>query len=255
VTLNVEEFTAQYGDELEEIQIQHFFRELVPVYFTNYVIPEIPKDGKVLDIGCGFGTLIQILKERGTHSELIGIDIKSSPDWDTLSKSNVRLQIVSEDSFLSFINTEAPDSVVMTWTLHHMKYDEQKRYLKALSNTLKEGAKVIILEDSYATTLKPETGEETSRAFMELRADDKQKVMGALDWIANCILSKRTTMPVPFSYRTLEDWSNLLEGVGFTVQKMRFLGFPENRDVDNPQSVIVARKQSPLYTPSRPTVH
>jgi len=123
-----------------------------------------------------------------------------------------------------------------------MEYDEQERYLKTLGGVLKSGATIIILEDSYAESLEPEFGRKLYEEFMLQKSADRQKIMGALDWIANCILSKRTTMPVPFSYRTLEDWKKILEKTGFQVTKMRFLGFPKYRDINTPQSIIVARK-------------
>lgn len=240
--LDVPAFIEKHKSELEDIELGHFFRELVPEYFSTYVVPEVPEKGKILDLGCGLGTLLGRLVARGTNRALVGIDIKASPEWESLERENVRMEVIKEDAFLPFLENEQPDIVTATWVFHHMEYDEQERYLRSLYAALKEGAAVVVLEDSYAQTLSPESGEVRYEAFMELSPDERLKVMGALDWIANRIFSMRTTMPVPFAYRTLEDWKRLFEEVGFTVTKTRFLGFPENRDVNTPQSVLVAHK-------------
>lgn len=239
-TLDVPAFIEKHRDELRAIEVEKFFGQWVPEYYRTYVVPEIPESGKVLDLGCGPATLIKLLVERGTNPEIVGIDIMENSAWKNVS--GARLQVVQEPEFGAFLEREQPDIVTMTWALHHMEYEQQERYLSQLFAALRRGATVVVLEDSYAETLPPETGQEQYESFMALSAGDREKVMGALDWIANRVLSMRTTMPVPFAYRTLEGWRELFERIGFTVQKTRFLGFPEKRDINTPQSLLLAEK-------------
>ena len=240
--LNVADFIEKHKDELQKIQNEHFFGELVPIYFRENVVPEIPHEGKVLDLGCGPAILIQCLIKRGENKEIVGIDIMPNARWGIISRQDARLEVVKESDFLTYLEKEQPDHVAVTWVFHHMEYEEQKRYLVALHNVLKPGATVIVLEDSYSETLAPESGNERYERFMQWSHEDRHKIMGALDWIANRIFSMRTTMPVPFAYRTLEDWKKVFEDAGFIVTKMRFLGFPDDRDINSPQSLIVAEK-------------
>lgn len=242
-TLDVILFIQKHKDELQRVQLGHFFGELVPIYYANYVIPEIPQSGKVLDLGCGRGTLVKCLIERGLNAEIVGIDIKATPEWEVLGSDGVRFSVVKEQDFLSCIINEKPDIVTATWVLHHMEFDQQRRYLTSLFDSLKKGAVLVALEDSYSEILTPESGKERCNAFMKLDIDERQSVMGALDWIANRVFSMRTTMPVPFAYRTLEEWKEILEEVGFVIKEARFLGFPENRDVNTTQSLLVAIKR------------
>ena len=240
--LNVADFIEKHKDELQKIQNEHFFGELVPIYFRENVVPEIPHEGKVLDLGCGPAILIQCLIKRGENKEIVGIDIMPNARWGIISRQDARLEVVKESDFLTYLEKEQPDHVAVTWVFHHMEYEEQKRYLITLHNVLKSGATVIVLEDSYSETLAPESGNERYERFMQWSHEDRHKIMGALDWIANRIFSMRTTMPVPFAYRTLEDWKKVFEDAGFIVTKMRFLGFPDDRDINSPQSLIVAEK-------------
>lgn len=241
--LNVTDFIEQYKNELQRVQNEHFFGELVPVYFKENVVPEIPIGGKVLDLGCGPAILIQCLIERGENKEIVGVDIMPNARWDIISPKDARLEVIQESELLPYLEKERPDYVAVTWVFHHMEYEEQKRYLSALHDILKSGATIIVLEDSYSETLPPESGKERYEKFMQWNHEDRHKIMGALDWVANRIFSMRTTMPVPFAYRTLEDWKKVFEDTGFTVLKSRFFGFPDNRDINSPQSLIVAEKK------------
>lgn len=242
-TLDVADFIERHANELERVQNEHFFGELVPVYFKENVVPEIPAGGKVLDLGCGPAILIRCLIERGTNSEIVGVDIMPDTRWDRISPKEARLEVVQESDFLSYLEKEQPDHVAVTWVFHHMEYAEQERYLSALHDALKPGATLVALEDSYSEVLPPESGRERALAFMRWSREDRHKIMGALDWIANRIFSMRTSMPVPFAYRTLEGWAKVFEEAGFTVKKTRFLGFPDNRDIHTPQSLIIAEKR------------
>jgi hypothetical protein len=60
-TLTVADFIERHANELQRVQNEHFFGELVPVYFKENVVPEIPTNGKVLDLGCGPAVLVQCL--------------------------------------------------------------------------------------------------------------------------------------------------------------------------------------------------
>jgi len=240
--LDLDALIDKHKEEFARVQLHHYFDEIVPGHFKKYVLPEIPKEGKILDLGCGRGTLLQTLVNEGFKNEMIGIDISSTPEWDAITSEQVRFEVVQENGFLDFIKKEEPDHITVTWVLHHMEFEQQKRYLSSLYEVLKEGAVIVAIEDSYAETIPPETGEESWEAFKEWGVDDRQKIMGAYDWLANRVLSMRTTMPVPFAYRTLEGWKEIFEEVGFTVTKTRFLGFPEECDVNTARSIIVTEK-------------
>lgn len=66
--------------------------------------------------------------------------------------------------------------------------------------------------------------------------------MAIYDWVANRILAKREKVPMPFSYRDLEMWVSLTEKIGFTTITKRFIGFPDNRDINTPQSLLIIEK-------------
>jgi ubiquinone/menaquinone biosynthesis C-methylase UbiE len=238
---DVQWFQKEFSKELEEVYRIGFFQKLVPAYFETFVIPEIPP-GKILDVGCGTGILIKKLAESASFKDLTGIDINEYSEWKSFEGSGIHFEVVTEEQFPEFLKTHQPDSATLTWALHHMRYDEQMRYLRMLFGVMKSGSKIIILEDSYSERLSPEGGEDRWRAFMKWSEDDRRKIMSVYDWVANRVLAQREHVPIPFGYRTMEDWIKVCEEVGFKLVKKKFIGFPGQRDINTPQSLMIFQK-------------
>jgi len=244
-TLNdfdVKKFQRKHKEELEKIYKVGFFQRLVPSYFGKYVIPKIPKSKTIVDIGCGTGILAKKLSESGSFDKIIGIDLNKYQEWDKFKSSKIDFKIIKEKDFSEFLKDTQPDQVVLTWTLHHMEYDEQERYMKEIYTNLSKGSKIIILEDSYSEKMKPENGEQKCENFMKFKAEERRKIMSVYDWIANRILAVRNNVNIPFSYRTLEGWESLFKSIGYNINFKEFIGFPNKRDINTPQSLIVIEK-------------
>lgn len=241
-TFDIEKFGDTHKKELREVYTIGFFQKFVPDYFSKYVVSVTPIRGKIVDVGCGTGILAKLYAESKNFDEVIGIDINPYPEWDMFAKSNIRFQVVKENDFIDFLSKEQPDSLSITWTLHHMEFDEQKRYLEYIYKIMKNGSRAIILEDSYSTVLTPENGTDLYNQFISLSVGDRTKAMSVYDWIANRVLAQRNKVPIPFGYRTVEKWESLFAEVGFKKVSEEFIGFPENRDINTPQSIMVFEK-------------
>ncbi len=242
-TLDVNVFGEKWKRELQEKYSTGFFQDLVPKYFSDYVVPMTPSASKIVDVGCGTGILDKLYAEDGRFGTVIGIDINRYPEWAIFQNEKIRFDVIKEDTFTSFLNIEKPDSIVLTWALHHMEYDEQERYLGYIYENLKSGARVVILEDSYSTLFSPENGADKYGKFMEWNIEQRKKIMSVYDWVANRVLAQREQEPIPCTYRTLEEWGDVLEKSGFMIVIQKFIGFPSNRDINTPQSLIVVEKK------------
>ncbi|MCI0566126.1 class I SAM-dependent methyltransferase [bacterium] len=240
--LEVKSFDEKYSDELKEIYSIGFFQRLVPQYFSRNVVPEIPPSNEVLDLGCGTGILAKILVEENKFEHITGIDLHSYPEWELFKNPKITFKIVLESEFFDFLSKEKPDTATLTWVLHHMGHDEQERYIGYLYDVLTPDARLVVLEDSYSTELPPENDISVYDSFMKFSEDDRRKIMGVYDWVANKVLAQRDKVDIPLTYRTLEEWGKLFTDKGFTVLKKKFIGFPEKRDINTPQSLLIVKK-------------
>lgn len=234
-------FQQNYKEELSRIRIIDFFQKTAPPYFKKQVIPYIPKSKTILDLGCGTGILAHLLERSGKFKKIIGIDINKYSEWDKFRSEKVKLSVVLENEFNDFLRKVQPETIVLTWVLHHMTFEEQERYLKNIYSLLDE-VTLVALEDSFSVNLPPEEDIGVHNSFNIFSLKEKKYIISVLDWIANRILGMKDDMPIPFAYRTLEDWQKFFEKIGFEVIKKRYIGFPRNRDVNTPQSLIVVRK-------------
>ena len=233
--IHPEEFGKKHFNELETIYRIGFFQKIVPEYFSEYVVSAIPNSANLLDVGCG--TVILAKPDK-----VIGIDINEYPEWKEFQSEKIRFQIVQEKEFMNFLKITKPATVTLTWTLHHMEYEEQERYIRYLFDSLPPNSQVVILEDAYAEFLSPENGVDKSEAFMKWNLEERKQIMSVYDWVANCVLAQRGKVPIPFAYRTLEKWEELFKNIGFSIASHKYIGFPDRRDINTPQSLFVVAK-------------
>jgi hypothetical protein len=234
------EFQKRYSNELHMIQTMKFYRKLVPIYYEKHILPHIPNSKKLLDVGCGTGVLASIIERSKKCEEIRGIDINSYPEWNDYSTNTVSFKIIHSGEFKDYLTNYKPDVICLTWVLHHMAFKDQVRYLKHIYDSL-ESIKLVILEDSYSEKEIPAEGTDFHGKFISMGKKERNHIISIHDWIANRILAQRESIPIPFTYRTLEEWVELLSGIGYTVSYKKYIGFPV-RDVMNPQAVIIAEK-------------
>jgi len=108
--------------------------------------------------------LAKLYSQEKKFEEVVGIDIQPYPEWRQYRSERVRFEVVKEEKFADFLYSEKPDAAVVTWTLHHMAFDEQERYLGYINKNLGKDAKLVVLDDSYSNELAPENGRERKSA-------------------------------------------------------------------------------------------
>ena len=118
----------------------------------------VPKNGFVVDLGCGHGLFACLLREAAPNRRVLGIDLDSR-------KIDVARGAIRDTAWLRFevgdIVTDAPpkcDAITIVDVLYLLPLDAQERVLRNAASALGEGGPVIVkaqekrIDPRYAVT-------------------------------------------------------------------------------------------------------
>ena len=107
----------------------------------------LPTNGKVLDIGCGWGHTTAMLAASRPDLELIGIDIVEAGSWIKFKQYGAQFGVYNALT-LPFGNEF--DAVTAFGVMEHT--DDEEKFLRELNRVLKDGGYLIIfnLPNKYA---------------------------------------------------------------------------------------------------------
>jgi ubiquinone/menaquinone biosynthesis C-methylase UbiE len=104
---------------------------------------------RVLDLGCGTGTLALMLKRSQPSVEVVGID----PDREILERArakarDARLDIRFDEGFSTDLpyEEEAFDAVLSTLVLHHLTGPDKRQSLREIARVLRPGGELHVAD-------------------------------------------------------------------------------------------------------------
>ncbi len=109
---------------------------------------EIKDNYCILDIGCGTGVFLELLKEKHPKVSVIGID----PDQQALSIAAKRLskwqnaKLVNGFAEALSMGDQSADLVFSTLAFHHMPNDIKQKAISEIYRVLKPGGKLVIVD-------------------------------------------------------------------------------------------------------------
>ena len=241
--LDFNAFHEKFDVEINAVRNGKYVPVMKTQYFAEEIIPSIPLSKRVLDIGCGQGTLVKELASSNRFEKIVGCDWNNCSGWEDVIgqyPDKVEFYAVRDNTLSSLIKAHDPDVSVLTWVLHHMECSAQFKYIKTLFDTMSSGTYVVIVEDGISENLSPDIGQDEHDQFITFSHEERQTVLVIYDWIGNIFLSRRA-MPIPASYRTMEDWESFFLGIGFNILSKRYIGWPL-KSVITPQELFVLQK-------------
>jgi len=140
-----DQFAGEYGNLLDQSisfsgeDSEYFFQ-----YKAKYLARTLSPDfcGRVLDYGCGVGTLSGFIKAQMPRAEINGYDVSSE------AIGRVDPALLRQGSFTSDPSQLAYnyDLIVVTNVMHHVVPGERQAMVSDLAGRLAAGGKLVILE-------------------------------------------------------------------------------------------------------------
>ena len=154
----------------------------------------IPKEGHILDLGCGFGILSNLLAIESDKRIVHGVDISKKRIYEAKKTINNRNNINFDcDSLIggchSAIDLKQYNSIIMSDFMHHLDIKEQKDILKLIYENISDNTQLFILDVNKNKSIKYHLAN-----------------------TADLLLNRKKS-----NFRSTTDWSRLLKEIGFNV--------------------------------------
>lgn len=123
-----------------EIRFEKNYGEYIP---TN-------KHHSILDIGCGDGKFLEMLKNKG-HTDLYGVEIDPQRVKEARDRLSAKESVVETDG-VSFLKNRGKsfDLILMHAVIEHLEDDYVVELLSAIRSSLRPGGTVIVMTGNLA---------------------------------------------------------------------------------------------------------
>lgn len=130
-----------YGN-LGYVTVFTYFR----FFHAPYKLTEtfVPKKGKVMDLGCGYGFFANLLGLSSQQRDVMGVELSGRKiQYADQGIKNVRF--INED--ITKLTLNDCDAIILFHVLHHLhSFAQQQRLLKEAYAKLKRGGRLIVVE-------------------------------------------------------------------------------------------------------------
>ena len=122
----------------------------------------LPREGLIIDLGCGYGALSYMISMLSNKRQIIGVDYDQQ-------KIALAQNCFAKNDSINFVNTDlrnydvpVADGYIISDVLHYVDYESQRMIIEKCIQKLNKGGKLIIrdgdtsLKDKHKNTEKTE---------------------------------------------------------------------------------------------------
>src|SRR5882724_7574337 len=222
--------------------LERTFRKADPLFWFNQVyhhyktqtkpetdfqqLQKLLPGQRVLDYGCGSGYLAARLA-KGEY-KVFTTDVLDYRYQEARHLPFVRMTSATDISYPD----DSVDVALVQAVLHHIDPDDLPGVIRRLS---KIAPYALIKEDTYGLPDQIEGLAESlrtqplRRSFVGMTPEGQQQVLVLIDFFANAIAQGIPEMNMPFEFKTVTEWKQILLGNGFKANQTLVAGFERGR--------------------------
>lgn len=140
----------------------------------------LPKKGKILDLGCGNGGLSLALVKLSKQRQLIGWDLDRSRIRDAIKTSSQNKSISFDIKNITTSRVPRISGAVASDFLHHLPRKAQEALIKKVYLSLGKSGVLIIKETDQDDSVRHELSKFWDRLFYP---DDETSYRGSKEWV------------------------------------------------------------------------
>lgn len=116
---------------------------ILPFWKINNILP---KNGSIIDIGCGAGIMSNYLALSSSERKILGVDLSKSRILSAKKSIGKRKNIEFKLGDATKMMIEKYDNYLLVDVLHHIPFPDQQKLLSLLSKKLKKNSLLVIKE-------------------------------------------------------------------------------------------------------------
>lgn len=110
------------------------------------IVPSLPKQGRLVDIGCGYGLVANLVSLERPELEIVGIDPDSRRVRGARSTVGTRTTVQFEVADARTYPFHPGDTALFVDVLHHIPYPDQPPLLTRIARTVGTGGGLVIAD-------------------------------------------------------------------------------------------------------------
>jgi 2-polyprenyl-3-methyl-5-hydroxy-6-metoxy-1,4-benzoquinol methylase len=171
----------------------------------------VPRKGRILDFGCGYGMLSNFLSLRSPDRRVLGIDLNKDRIEVAMRSSKGHPDVSFQLGDVRDFQGIPFDAVVMTDVLHHIDQDRVRVLLRIMRSCLSDEGLLVVLDVDRSPRRK---------------------------FFTTYLIDRLLNLTRPLHYRSKEVLAHLLQGSGFQVQRV----VPADQDLPLSDVIYLCRK-------------
>ena len=222
-------------------RIEYEIKQVRYTKIFNFVKNWINGGNDILDVGCGNGNMAYFFLDDD-NVNYTGTDVYLPNDIDSCLISSKNISFLLQDSPVNIpVLDESMDIILIIDMLHHIEFKDQSNFLEDIYRKLKPDGRVIIFEYCFSEKEKGILNNEATNEYNKLTIMEKMNYLLLMDWLSNILFLNRT-MPMPYSFKTKEEWELMFKKLNFNIESSKYLGFPEEFFHQGPYSKFLLSK-------------